>query len=165
MVADITTQPQIVARTPGFPGEGHSEIDVDAALVKLVEDDGAESREQRILLETRGENAFGRDEQAGVGAEAPLEPDLPADLATDRPRRARRQSGVQSARAAARRGCRSSTGPASGSAGGTRVVLPAPGSATTTAARRRCNAAAISEMNASIGSGFNGSRAFSSDPG
>ncbi len=40
------------------------------------------------------------------------------------------------ARAATRRGCSSSTGPSAVSAGGTRVVLPAPGAAVTTSARR-----------------------------
>ena len=41
------------------------------------------------------------------------------------------------ARAATRRGCSTSTGPSAASAGGSRVVLPAPGGATTTTARWR----------------------------
>ena len=37
---------------------------MDAALVKLVEHDGAEFGEQRIALQARGQNAFGDDQQA-----------------------------------------------------------------------------------------------------
>ena len=77
--------PQIVARAPGLPRQRDREIGVDAALVKLVEDDGAEVGEQRIALQPRGQDAFGDDEQPRVGAEAALEADLPADLAAERP--------------------------------------------------------------------------------
>ena len=42
--------PQIVARPPGLPRQREPEIGVHAALVELVEDDGAEAGEQRILL-------------------------------------------------------------------------------------------------------------------
>jgi hypothetical protein len=56
-----------------------------AALVKFVEDDGRELRQQRIVLQARGQDAFGHDEQPRVGAEAAFEADLPADLAAERP--------------------------------------------------------------------------------
>jgi hypothetical protein len=56
------------------------------------------------------------------------------------------------ARAATRRGCSTMTGPSGRSAGGTRVVLPAPGGATTTSARRARTARTISGRCASIGS-------------
>ena len=119
---------QVVAGEPRLPRQRETEIGVDASFVKLVEDDRREIRKQRILLQSRGQNAFGHDEQARVAAEALFESDLPADFAADRPpsllaiRRA-------TARAATRRGCSRMTGPASSSAGGMRVVLPAPGEA------------------------------------
>ena len=53
--------------------------------MKFVEDDGGEIGQQRIRLQPRGQDAFGDDEQAGVGAEAPLETHLPADFAAERP--------------------------------------------------------------------------------
>ena len=55
------------------------------ALVKFVENDGAEVGEQRIVLQPRRQHAFGHDQQPRVGAEAALETDLPADLAAERP--------------------------------------------------------------------------------
>ena len=58
---------------------------MNAALVELVDDDRLEVRQERILLETRGEHAFGRDKQLRTRAEAALETDLPANLFTDRP--------------------------------------------------------------------------------
>ncbi len=76
---------KIVAGEPGLPRQRNREVGVDAALVELVDDDGRERRQQRVALHSRGENAFGDDEQTRVGAEAPLEADLPADLAAERP--------------------------------------------------------------------------------
>src|SRR5690606_665233 len=58
-----------------------------------------------------------------------------------------------SARAATRLGCRTMTRPASTRAGGTLVVLPAPGAATSTAARRRARASRTWSRWASIGRG------------
>ena len=58
---------------------------MDAALVKLVEDDGAEIGEERILLEPGGQDAFGRDQQPCRLPKPALEADVPADLAADRP--------------------------------------------------------------------------------
>ena len=55
------------------------------------------------------------------------------------------------ARAATRRGCSSSTRPRSTSAGGTRVVLPAPGAAVSTAARWRSSAARMASSAESTG--------------
>ena len=55
------------------------------------------------------------------------------------------------ARAATRRGCSTTTRPASARAGGTRVVLPAPGAATSTAARLAPSAARSCGRNGSIG--------------
>ena len=58
---------------------------MNAALVKLVEDDGREIGEERIGLQPRGQDALGDDEQPGVGAEPAVEAHLPADLAAERP--------------------------------------------------------------------------------
>jgi hypothetical protein len=53
--------------------------------VEFVEDDRLEIREQRVLLQARGQHAFGGDEQLRARAESLFQPDLPADLAADRP--------------------------------------------------------------------------------
>ena len=74
-VADITT-----IRRSSRASHG-----VDAALVKLVEDDGRESGEQRVGLQARGQDPFGDDEDARLRAESALEAHLPADLAAERP--------------------------------------------------------------------------------
>ena len=108
---------------------------MDAALVELVEHDVRKSADERILLQPRRQDAFGRHEQARVLCESRLEPDVPADLAADRPA-ALVGDPRAIERAATRRGCSSSTRPRRTSAGGTRVVLPAPGAAVTTTARR-----------------------------
>ena len=76
---------QVVARAPRLARQRDRQIGVDAALVELVEDDRREIGEQRIGLQPRGQDAFGDDEQAGVGAEAAVEAHLPADLAAERP--------------------------------------------------------------------------------
>ena len=81
----MTTIAQIVAREPGLFRERDAEVGVDAALVEFVEDDRAEVREQRVLLEARRQDAFGRKQHARRRAEAPLEPDVPADLGAERP--------------------------------------------------------------------------------
>ena len=44
-----------------------------------------EVAQQRILLQARGQDAFGDDEQPRVGGELALEADVPADLAAERP--------------------------------------------------------------------------------
>ena len=76
---------QVGARAPCLLGEGDRHVGVDAALVKLVDDDRPEIREQRILLKARRENAFRCGEQARFRSEPPLKPDVPADLASNRP--------------------------------------------------------------------------------
>ena len=58
---------QIVAREPRLPRERESHVSVQAALVELVEDDGGEVTEQRVVQQSRGEDALGDDEQARVG--------------------------------------------------------------------------------------------------
>jgi hypothetical protein len=65
--------------------------------------------------------------------------------------------------AATRRGCSRTTRPASTRLGGTRVVLPAPGAAMTTAARAIRNASRIASIYPSIGSGISDFRIQISD--
>ena len=76
---------EIAAREPCLPRERDAEIRVQAALVELVDDDGSDVAEQRILLQPRGQDAFGDDGQAGVGGGAAIEPDVPSHLAAERP--------------------------------------------------------------------------------
>ena len=76
---------QVVARTPGLARERETEIGVNAPLVKLVDDDRAERREQRILLQPRRQDALGGDEQPRVGRELAVEAHVPADFAAERP--------------------------------------------------------------------------------
>ena len=58
---------------------------MNAALVKLVEHNGAEVGEERILLQAGGKDPFGREQHAGVRREPSLEPDVPADQVAERP--------------------------------------------------------------------------------
>jgi hypothetical protein len=58
---------------------------MNAALVELIEHDGAKLRKERILLEAGCQHALGRHQQSCSGTEPPLEPDLPADLFTNGP--------------------------------------------------------------------------------
>src|SRR5688500_520831 len=58
---------------------------MNASLVELVEDDGREIGEQRVLLKARRENAFGNDEQACAVCKPFLETNLPADFVSDGP--------------------------------------------------------------------------------
>ena len=127
------------------------EIGVNASLVELVEDDGGEVGEQRIALQPRGQDAFGDDQQPGVGAEAAVETHLPADLAANRPAaffgdaRGNRPRGdaarlQQDERTVGRE------------RGRNRVVLPAPGAAVTIAARDRLTRSTIAPRKSSTGS-------------
>ena len=84
--------PEVVAGAPGLLRKRDGEIGVNAALVELVEHDGPEIREQRILLQPRRQHAFGRDEQLRSRTESALEADLPADLLADRPPAFRRDA-------------------------------------------------------------------------
>ena len=101
--------PQIGSRQPRLLRECQSEIGVHAALVKLIDDHRRDVAQQRILLQIRGEDAFGDDEQTRVADELPLEADVPADLPADvQPRSSAMRRAM--ARAATRLGCSSRTG-------------------------------------------------------
>ena len=76
---------KIAAREPGLLRERDAEIGVHAALVELVEDDGPEIPEERILLQARGQDALGREEHRRLWPELALEPDVPPDFPADRP--------------------------------------------------------------------------------
>ncbi len=78
-------EPEIGARQPGLPRERQTHVGVNAALVELVDDDGPERGEQGILLQPGGEDAFGRDQQPGLGGEPPVETDVPPHLSAHGP--------------------------------------------------------------------------------
>jgi hypothetical protein len=124
------------------------------AFVELVEDDDADVAELRVGVELAGEQSFGDEAQAGRGRGGGLEADLIADAAADRVSATR----WADMRAAMRRGWRTRTSrsspasPASSRARGIRVVLPAPGGASTTSERPARRAASTSGSTASIGS-------------
>ena len=94
------------------------------------------SDEERILLQPRGQDAFGGHEQPRVARETAARSGRASRLRGRASSPARRRSACAIARAATRRGCSTITGPSAASAGGTRVVLPAPGAAERTSARR-----------------------------
>ena len=50
--------------------EGKAEVGVDRALVKLVEDDGADAAERRIAQQPARQHALGHDEHARILADA-----------------------------------------------------------------------------------------------
>jgi hypothetical protein len=130
-------EPQVAPRMRRLPRQGQREVHVQAPLVELVEHHRAKPLEQRIRLQPGGENPLCRDEQARSRGEAALVADLPPDFLAERPCL----------------GCRRISGPSPTSAGGTRVVFPAPGAATTTTALRSRSVATISGTNESIGNG------------
>ena len=57
---------EVGARQPCLFGQRQTKIGVHASLMKLVDDDCCHIAQQRILLQIRGEDAFGDDEQARV---------------------------------------------------------------------------------------------------
>jgi hypothetical protein len=65
--------------------EGEGEVGVEAALVELVEQDGACAFEEGVGEEASGEDALGDDMEAGVAGDAGVEADLVADLASEGP--------------------------------------------------------------------------------
>ena len=85
MVADITTMRRSSRASHACRASASAEVGVDAALVELVEDDGPEAGEQRVLLQPGGQDAFGREQHPCVRTELPLEADVPADFAAQRP--------------------------------------------------------------------------------
>ena len=76
---------KIVAREPCLPDQREPEVRVDAALVELVEDDGPEAGEERVLLQSGGQDPFGRQQHPCVWTELLLEADVPADFTAQRP--------------------------------------------------------------------------------
>ena len=123
-------------------GEREAEIGVERALVELVEQDGGDALERGIVEDHAREDAFGHDLDAGcarhLGAEADAiarpsrRPPRPRSPPCARPRRGRR-AGAAPARGAF---APAPMAPAARTSG-TRVVLPAPGGATSTAAAPR----------------------------
>ena len=135
-VADMTTMWRSGRASQACLDEREAEIGVHAALVKLIDDDRRDVAEERVLLQVGGEDAFGDDQQLRVVVNWRSKRMChPISRPTVQPRSAAMRRAI--ARAATRLGCKSRTRPRSTSAGGTRVVLPAPGAATSTAARWR----------------------------
>ena len=65
-VADMIEDAEIVARHPRLFRKREPEVGVHAALVKLIDDERGDIAQQRILLQVRGQDAFGDDEQPRV---------------------------------------------------------------------------------------------------
>ncbi len=76
---------QIVAREPGLPRERKPEVGMNASLVKFIENDRREIRQQRILLKARRQNALGDDEQPRIARGTLFESNVPPDFAAERP--------------------------------------------------------------------------------
>ena len=76
---------EVVAGAPGLLRQRDGQIGVNAALVKLVDDDRLEVRQQRIVLQARRQHALRRDKQLRPWAKASVEADLPAYLVANRP--------------------------------------------------------------------------------
>ena len=114
------------------------EIGIERPFMEFVEQHGGNAIERGIVEHQPREHAFGHHLDAGalgnLGAEAHAQADRVADLLAKRRRHA-----AAAARAASRRGSStriflSFAHGSSSSTSGTRVVLPAPGGATSTAA-------------------------------
>ncbi len=73
---------EVGSRQPRLPRQCQSQIGVHAALVKLVDDQRAYVAQQRIVLQIRGEDAFGDDDEPGFAGELAVKTDVPADLAS-----------------------------------------------------------------------------------
>ena len=65
-------------------GEGEAEVGIQAALVKLVEQDAGDAVERRIVQDHAGEDAFGDHLDAGPGRDAALQAHAEADGLADR---------------------------------------------------------------------------------
>src|SRR6185503_4669748 len=70
---------EVGAQGGGIEREREAEIGIEAALVELVEEDGGDALELRIVEQHAGENPFGHDLDPGPGADAAVEPDAVAD--------------------------------------------------------------------------------------
>ena len=146
IVADMTTMRRSSRASHACFASAMPEIRVDAALVELVEDDRVKARQQRVLLKARGQDPLGGEEQARLGPEPALEPDVPPDLAAERPALLVRDPPRDAARRHTARLQHDDRRPPAASAGDTRVVFPAPGAAVTTTARLSRTRATISGM-------------------
>ena len=156
-------QPQILAQALlHVARQRQPEIGVERALVEFVEQDGGDALEHRIVEDKPREHALGDDldprARRHFGAEAHPQAHRVADLLAERlghalgggPRCQPPGFQHQDARLFFRRHAAQGS---SARTSGTRVVLPAPGGATSTAVLRARNAAVSSGSAASIGSG------------
>lgn len=76
---------EVVAGEPRLPCQGEREVGVETPLVELVDDHRTKSGKQRIGLQARGQDPFGRHQHAGRRGEFPVEANVPARLLAQRP--------------------------------------------------------------------------------
>ena len=135
-----------------------AEIGVEGALVELVEQHGGDAVEGRVVEDHAGEHALGHHLDAGLAAdlraEANPQADGLADRFAERLRHALRcGAGGEAARLEQDELAARDPGFVEKRQSGTRVVLPAPGGATSTAFGRARRRAVRSPRTASMGSG------------
>lgn len=148
----------VAKQLAAIEAQGQCQVGVEAALMEFVEDQQAHAIECRIILQAAGEDAFGDHFDTGVGADLAVQADTVANGLPDLlPSSLANRSAA--ARAASRRGSSiRMVCPASqvsfNSANGTRVVLPAPGGASSTASWRVAKALRKAGKTSSIGNEF-----------
>lgn len=148
----------IAKQLAAIEAQGQRQVGVEATLVEFVEDQQTHAIQCRVILQAPGEDAFGDHFNTGVGADLAVQADPVADgFPTFSPSSLARRSAA--ARAASRRGSSiRMVCPASqvscNSANGTRVVLPAPGGASSTASWRVAKASRKAGKTSSIGNEF-----------
>ena len=70
---------------PRLASQRQTQVGVNAAFVKLIDDQGRDVAEQRIILEVGRENAFGDDQQSRIGSRLRLEADMPSHFPSQCP--------------------------------------------------------------------------------
>ena len=70
---------------PRLASQRQTQVGVDAALVKLIDDQRGDAAQQGIILQVGRENAFSDHQQPGVSTGLLLEADVPSHLLSQRP--------------------------------------------------------------------------------
>ncbi len=135
--------------------EGQRHVAFDGALMELVEQDRGDSRQRRIALqlaqEEAGRHGFDARLRPHLAVEAHAIADGLAHLLAQHRRHARRRPARRQPPRLQHDDLAALAQPASSSASGTRVVLPAPGGASSTRFGAAASAPRISGINGSIG--------------
>jgi len=130
---------------------------VETALVKLIEENGTDTFQEGIILEEAEQDAGRNGEDASARAPAAVEANLVADLVSQLPlsfcSHAPRCGPGGEAAGLQQDDTTAACQTASSRAGGTRVVLPAPVGARSTAQDCRRSASSSSGRTGSIGNG------------